>query len=140
MTRTPTPSTDEMRLPMRPDWLQIDDGSEDAVVVTAAGAIAADRALELWATVEEALERAVGRLVAVDLHEVTIFDAESVDALIRLAKSAVRRHVPVCALLQPGTPLYEYVENRQSMSALSIYPSLGDALDVLEGRTPRRVF
>jgi ABC-type transporter Mla MlaB component len=124
---------------MRSDWLTINEGSEDAVVVIAAGGIAADRALDLWATVEEALERAVGRLVAVDLHHVTSFDAASVDTLIRLARSAHRQRVSVCALLLPDSALYRYVERRRSVHALSIYPTLADALDDVEGHTARRV-
>ena len=131
-------SRDEMSQPMRATWLKIDDQSDDAVVVTATGGIAADRALDLWATVEEALERAAGRLVAVDLRGVTIFDAGSVDALIRLARAAVRRHVHVCALMMPNTPLYQYIEHRQSMGTLSVYPSLTVALAALEGQPTRR--
>jgi ABC-type transporter Mla MlaB component len=126
-------SRDEMSQPMRAAWLKIDDHSDDAVVVTATGGIAADRALDLWATVEEALERAAGRLVAVDLLGVTTFDTGSVDALIRLARAAIRRHVHVCVLMLPNTPLYQYVEHRQSVVALLVYPSLATALADLEG-------
>jgi hypothetical protein len=130
---------DEMSPLMCSTWLRIDYRSDDAVVVIATGGIADDRALDLWAAVEEALERAAGLLVAVDLRAVTIFDAGSVDTLIRLATAAVRRHVHVCALMSPGTPLYEYVQNRQPTPTLSVYPSLAEALVALEAPPAGRV-
>jgi len=118
--------------PTQTTSLEIRDDSDDAVVVIARGGIAADDAVSLWATVEEALERAAGRLVAVDLRGVTEFDVESADALLHLAKASKRRRVHLCALMVPDAPLYRLVEERKSMGALSVYPSLTTALADLE--------
>ncbi len=120
-------------------WLTIDTTGEDAVLVTATGGIAAHRALDLWATVEEALECAAGRLVAVDLLAVSTFDVGSVDALIRLARASARRHAHLCALTEPNSPLHQYVQWRQPIGSLSVYRSLPEALAALEGRPSLRV-
>jgi hypothetical protein len=95
--------------------LEIDYPSDDAVVVIASGRIAADRALDLCAAGKRP------------------WSVQSGVRCDRARQGRHRRHVNVCALMLPGTALYEYVRERQTTGAVSVYLSLTDALTALEG-------
>lgn len=108
-------------------WLRVEE-TDDVVLLTAAGGIAARRAIDLWSRIEHALEHADGRLVAVDLTGVTAFDARSVDEVTLAARAALRRHLDLCAITHPDSPFDQYLRCRALGQRIPIYSSLGEAL------------
>lgn len=135
-TGAPSPATvglDEMSSPLSWAWVRVANDGAEAVLVTAKDDPGAEHTHDLWATVEEALERAEGRPVAIDLRTITAFDARSIDVLINLAKAAKRRHVDLCALVLAHTPLHDSIDDRRhTIGVLSMYSSLAKAMAVLE--------
>jgi anti-anti-sigma factor len=118
--------------PCSPHWLTVDGSNEDAVLVTVTGGIAADRAADLWAGIEEALEQATGRLVIADLTKVTGFDIGSIDALVRVAKASARRHVDVCILTQPNSAFEHYARCCELARLLPMHECVSTALSSVE--------
>jgi anti-anti-sigma regulatory factor len=89
-------------------WLRLDAFDEDLVTVVLVGGAAADRADELWSTVEYALELAVGRQVRVDLTAVTGFDCHTIDVLAQMIRTGRRRHDDLKIVTLADSPLEQY--------------------------------
>jgi anti-anti-sigma regulatory factor len=113
-------------------WLTVEDGADGSVLVTAAGGIAADRSIDLWSSLEEALEQANGALVVVDLTRVTGFDIDSIGELTRVAKASARRHLDLCAIVRPNSALEHYAHCYGLSLLLPIHHSLAAALTSAE--------
>jgi anti-anti-sigma regulatory factor len=112
--------------PAGTSWLAVEE-DDDLVLVTAAGGIAASRAEELWCAIEAAVDRSVGRLVAVDLTRVTAFDEHSVHEVLLVARDSLRRHLDLCAITAPDSPLGHQLRHRLP-ERFPVYPSLSQAL------------
>jgi anti-anti-sigma regulatory factor len=110
-------------------WLAIDDAG-DVVLVSATGGIAADRAPMLWAEIEYALERACGARVAVDLTGVIVFDEHSLDEIALAAKDSLRRHLDLCFITSPNSPLDQYLRCSALIRSIGvpIFSSVYDAV------------
>jgi hypothetical protein len=90
-------------------WLLVKQiGSEELTVAVIGGAMA-QRAEELWSSVEYALEVAAGGLVTLDLAGVTGFDHGTIDAVHELIKTAVRRRDGLEIILLAGSALEDYI-------------------------------
>jgi hypothetical protein len=118
-------------------WLTIEAGAEGTALVTVAGGIAADRSIDLWSSVEEALEQANGGLVMVDLTRVTGFDIDTINDLIRVAKASARRKLDLCALIRPRSSLEHYAYYSGLSLLLPIYTCAAAALSDTQ-RPPAR--
>jgi anti-anti-sigma factor len=116
----------------RSSWSAVEHVGDEFVLVTVRGGIAADRSVELWSALEEALETAVGRLVIADLRDVTGFDVCSISALARVAKASSRRRLDICVLLHPSSALEYYLRCCDLLRLLPAYASLFAALDGVE--------
>jgi hypothetical protein len=115
----------------RPSWLEIEDVGGDFIVVTVRGSVVT-RSTELWASLEEALEAAVGRLVIADLREVVGFDIHTIAALTRVARASARRHLDICALVHRGSALEYYLRCCDVPQLLPTHNSLFTALASVE--------
>lgn len=91
-------------------WLSVDHAGDTTVRIAVVGGLAAERAEELWSTVEYALEIADGRAVTVDLTAATGFDLDTMDALFIVTRTAVRRHDNMHIVVLAGSPLSEYAQ------------------------------
>jgi anti-anti-sigma regulatory factor len=111
-----------------PTWVTTDDLSDDVVVVTAVGGLAAYRGVELWAELEGALERAAGRLVVADFLAVTGFDVYTIDSLARVARASRRRRLDLCAVMHPSGALGQYARSCRLDTLVPIYDSVPTAL------------
>jgi hypothetical protein len=89
-------------------WLLVDQSAEERVTVAVVGGLMADRAEELWSSVEYALEVADGRPVTVDLTAVTGFDLDTVEAVRDVIRTAARRRDDVEIRLMAGSALDDY--------------------------------
>jgi ABC-type transporter Mla MlaB component len=92
-------------------WLLVDQSREERVTVAVVGGLMADRAEELWSSVEYALEVADGRPVTVDLTAVTGFDHNTVEAVKDVIRTAARRRDDVEIRLVAGSALDQYTRS-----------------------------
>jgi hypothetical protein len=103
-------------------WLSIDGSDEDAVWVRVTGGAAADRSEELWDALEAALEQAVlGRAVIMDFTGVTTFDVNTIATLSIISRQAMRWHLDVCAVMEPASPLAQYIHGSGLNQILATY-------------------
>lgn len=109
-------------------WLWVAESDLDTVVVAVVGEAAADRAEELWATLEGALDVAVGRLVVADLSGVTAFDSDTVQALVTVARGAARRHDDLCFVVRENSSLARCAQSYGLGTLRSVYSSVMSAV------------
>lgn len=112
--------------PARCRWLLIDQSREEVVTLVVIGGIVGERAEELWATVEYALEVAADRLVRLDLTQAVGFDIATMDFLRSVARTASRRCDNLEIVLQTGSPLQQYSRGY----GLSPTPKPGDETEL----------
>ena len=110
----------------QPSWLSAEE-DEDVVLLIVTGGIAASRAAELWCSIEDALERAQGRLVAVDFTRVTAFDERTIDEVLLVVKASARRRLHLCAITHPHSPFDHYLRCALAGSCPTFF-SLAEAL------------
>ena len=118
---------------VRTAWLTVEE-DDYVVLVTATGGLAAGRAAELWHCVADALDRADGRLVAVDFERVTAFDERSINEIRLAAQASISRDLDLCAITRPNSAFDQYLRCAVKGS-LPIFSSLREALtgEVLAG-------
>ena len=109
-------------------WLNTDELDQDALLIRVLGGIAATRAEELWSAIEEALERACGRRVIVDLTRVTGFDNASIHELASTARDCARRRVDLHAVLKAHSPLEQHLRFAGVTHVLPVHHCLVGAL------------
>ncbi|HZZ51461.1 MAG TPA: hypothetical protein VFE65_31605 [Pseudonocardia sp.] len=111
-------------------WLWVNGPEPDSGVMSVrpVGGVAGDRALELWAALESALEQAAGSLVIADLAQVTAFDLRTVNALTSVAQAAGRWHRDFCAVAPPVSPLAQYLRCWIYEQVIDVYGSTIEAL------------
>jgi anti-anti-sigma factor len=105
-------------------WLSVDDRGDDGPVwVRVVGGIFGDQAEEVWSTLEFALQEALGRVVVVNLAEVTAFDVFAVEALITIARTVKRWHVNMCAVVKPSSAISDYLASYSLGRLIPVYDS-----------------
>jgi anti-anti-sigma regulatory factor len=109
-------------------WSESGSFADDAVVITADRDIAAERADELWTSLEEALQTSTGRLVVADLSEAVIFDASSLDVLATVVRVSTRLRLDISAVMHLDSALDRYVRKFDLGGLLPIYASVTEAL------------
>jgi anti-anti-sigma factor len=107
-------------------WLSVDARDEDAVWVRVTGGVAADRSDELWDALEAAFDQCEGRLVVIDLSAVSTFDASTIATLSTVSRQAARWHMAVCAVVQPTSPLAQYLHYSGLGEFLTVRPTVAD--------------
>jgi ABC-type transporter Mla MlaB component len=79
------------------------------LLLTIFGPVVDELAVLLWADIEEALERASGRAVRVDLSGVTGFDHAAVRELADTARACTRRRVDLQLIVRAHSALEQYL-------------------------------
>jgi anti-sigma B factor antagonist len=99
----------------------------NCLVVHVRGEVESMTAHRLTAAVGEALAEALGRLVVVDLADVSFLDSAGLDALVRITEEGEYRGGPLRLVVDEQRPVVRPIQLAGLEHRLALYHSVGDA-------------